>query len=88
MKRTLKVYGWQGDRREQTREVVAAYSKAEVRRILGLSAYDNANLFNFAETGNAEEIATALSAPGTVFWKPLNSPDGYRFSGGFTASKT
>lgn len=71
---TLKVYGWEGMRaplsRNQTREIVAARSKAEVARIVG-EKYPS-NLFNLAETGNEGEIQKAMSEPGTVFWRPLD----------------
>ncbi len=75
----LKVYGWTGWRNEcppsanggkQTREIVAARSKAEVYRITGDRVSDH---WCICTTGNEEEIAVAMSNPGTVFWKKLNS---------------
>jgi hypothetical protein len=74
----LKVYGWtgQGGREferpangsPQTREIVAARSKAEVRRIAGL-----APSVEITETRNAAEVTTAIAEPGTVLWRPLDS---------------
>lgn len=75
----VKVYGWQGMRHEspgthrQTREIVAARSKAEVARIAGVKG-PNA-LFNLGETGNAAEIAVATGKPGTIFWRPIDTRD-------------
>ncbi len=72
------VYGWLGFRTEartatnhhsQTREIVAARSKAAVGRIVGA---DPRSLFNLGTTGNADERATAQDRPGVVFWRPLN----------------
>lgn len=80
--RLLKVFGWQGWRSEcppalngnkQTREVVAAKSKAEVARIAG-KKYAN-QLFNLGETGNSLELQLALSKPGVIFWAPIDSRD-------------
>lgn len=75
----LKVYGWTHYRVEcraaangsrQTREVMAAKSVAEVMRATGLS---RKYLTTYGgETGNQTELATALAAPGVVFWRPLN----------------
>jgi len=80
----LKVYAWQGWRSEcskaangsmQTRELCAAKSKAAVARITGCKyAYQ---LFNLGETGNELEVKVALSEPGVVFWKPLDSLGGF-----------
>lgn len=79
MGRKLKIYGWQGMRREcpaapngsrQTREICAAPSMAAVARIMGEKS--PRALFNLGETGNGMEIAQAMSEPGVVFWKPLN----------------
>lgn len=76
--RRLKVYGWTGHRFEcppapngshQTREIVAASSVAEVMR---LSGRRRSGLFNICETGNDEEIATAMAEPGVVFWRGIN----------------
>jgi hypothetical protein len=82
MSRPLKVYGWQGDRREcpkapngghQTREFAAASSKAEVRRLAGVHA-PPAN--EIRETGNAGEIARATAEPRVVWWRPLDDHSG------------
>jgi hypothetical protein len=77
--RHLKVYGWIGHRREynhnghhQTRECMAAHSKAEVMRVLNVRASD---LFDFSETGNREECAVAMAKPLVNFWRGL---DDYR----------
>lgn len=79
---TLKVYGWTGARRRpdtpynqsQSREIVAARSGAEARRITGITrTYWEQSA---AETGNADELETALAKPGVVFWRPLNDRDG------------
>jgi len=80
MKRKLKVFGWQGRRLEcprapngdcSTREIVAAKFASEAARLAG---YDRpAQMFNLCETGNAGEIAKALSEPGVIFWGPLDA---------------
>lgn len=79
MPRPLKVYGWQGDRREcppqrngghQTREICAARSQAAVARIAGERG--PWALFNLTETGNAIEIAQAMSRPGVIFWRSID----------------
>lgn len=72
----IRVYGWIGYRREvgthhnQTREIVAARSMAEVGRIVG---EDPRRLHNLTDTANAEEIAVATAAPGEVRWSPLDA---------------
>jgi len=77
MARKLRVYGWIGFRSEcqtnsrQTREIVAASSRAAAARIAG--ARSPRQLFNLSETGNADELATALAEPGAVFWQPLDA---------------
>ncbi len=78
----LKVFGWQSFRAEcppapngnlQTREIVAARSKAEVIRIADKKyTYE---LFNLGETGNSLELELALSKPGVIFWTPINDRD-------------
>lgn len=84
--RPLKVYGWIGFRseaaeitraatdgknaRSQTREILAARSAAEVRRIAGLSRTDWEH--SGCETGNTAEIAAATERPGVVLWRPLD----------------
>ena len=76
----LKVYGWTGFRKEsigernhhgQTREIVAAASAAEVMRLTGMTRTTWTN--TGCETGNDNEIETALAKPGTIFWQPINS---------------
>ena len=75
MARQLKVYGWRGRRLKsksernhhgQTREIMAAYSVAEVLRATGMTRGD----WNHSgcETGNALELELALANPGRVFW--------------------
>ena len=81
MPKKLKVYGWIGWRREagtrpnnqQTREIVAATSMAEVGRIIGTP---HRQLFNLGETGNPRELEVALAEPGVVFWRPLDDHTG------------
>lgn len=82
MGRKLKVYGWLGRRGgAQTREICAAPSKVAVVRIVGGHKSD---LFNLGETGNDDEVETALAHPGVVFWKPIDhSPRG----GGWTRAE-
>jgi hypothetical protein len=81
MPRELKVFGYTGHRREaykdrnvhgQTREVIATTTKAEAHRMSGLSRalFDR----SVSITGNEEEVALAMSSPGTVFWQPDNYP--------------
>jgi hypothetical protein len=67
MAKELKVYGYQYFRNgKQTREIIAAYSGAEVRRRTGLSRRDWYR--SAGETGNPEHRTMALAKPGTVFW--------------------
>jgi len=74
-KRVLRVYGWQGHRGVGvTREIMAARSKAEVARALGLKR--PAQVFNLSETGNADDIATATTLPGVVLWRAIDDRDG------------
>lgn len=79
MPRPLKVFSWTGHRREahmdrnhhgQTREIIAATSKAEAHRMSGITR----SLFDrtLHETTDPEEAAQAMTAPGTVFWQPHN----------------
>lgn len=76
MPRRLKVYEWTGHRREaggthqQTQEIVAATSMAEVARLAG--AKGPWQLFNLSETGNDAQIATAMAAPGIIFWRDIH----------------
>ena len=81
----MKVYGWTGRRnpREfqahfpdapswniQTREFVAAPSKAAVYRITGGRPSEH---FNITETGNKRELEIATANPGVVYWRPLDA---------------
>lgn len=74
------VYGWEGWRpnlglrRSQTREIVAAPSKAAAARAAGFDR--PAQMFNLSDTGNAREIAVACAAPGVVFYRGLDADDG------------
>ena len=79
MAKKLKVYGFTMNRHEairaangnqQTRNVVAAHSVAEVLRLSGMTRSD----YNWrgCETGNADEIAVAMAEPGVVFWVELD----------------
>lgn len=82
MARQLKVYGRTGWRSEcppalngnqQTREIVATTTIKEAMRLFGCSRGE----WNWSgcETGNAGELKLALSAPGVVFWKPIDAHD-------------
>jgi len=71
MSREIKVYGWDyfrviDGRRVQTREIVAAYSVAEVLRLAGVTRSDYYH--QGCVTQNEDELALALSAPGRVFY--------------------
>ena len=73
MARELQVYGYMGHRshvpKGQTREIVAAHSGAEMRRITGITASwyrDHCSV-----TGNPEEVELAMTNPGEIFWRPL-----------------
>lgn len=79
MPRPLKVFGYTGYRQAariennmlgQTREIIAATTKAEAFRKSGLTKarFD----CMVSETGNDEEVAIAMASPGTVFWQPHN----------------
>lgn len=81
--RELAVYGWKGMRPKvgQTREVMAAYSKAEVARALNVRSASQ--IFNLARTGNPSEVAIATASPNQVFWHPLYElPISWRHSDG------
>jgi hypothetical protein len=76
--RELRVYGTTSFRSacppapngsHQTREIIAAHSKTAAKRLAG---WDVA-LSEVCETGNEEELATAMAAPGVLFWSPLNA---------------
>lgn len=73
----LKVFGWRGWRTEakaarngsnQTREIVAARSKAAAARAAGMTPRD----MEPVQTANMEEMLVALAKPGTVFWRQLD----------------
>ena len=76
--KTLRVFGWTGWRPEekgtkpngQTREIMAAYSKAQVARIVGVKS--PARLFNLCETGNQDEILVTAKKPFAIFWAPIS----------------
>jgi hypothetical protein len=75
MAKELQVYGWTGHRRDagprlQTREIVAARSRAAAARAAGYAS--PRQMFALMDTGNDEECAQALSEPGVVFWHPLD----------------
>lgn len=83
MAQTLKVYGFLISRADaiygpngsqQTRNVVAAHSIAEVLRLANITRTD----FNWsgAVTGNLNEIAIAMTEPGVVFWVELDMRTG------------
>lgn len=87
----MKVYSWTAYHiRDVPRQryihtfrcIVAAKSKAEVMRLTGCT---KAGLFNLGEACNEEDVALALSAPGTVFaqesyhgssYIPIENPKG------------
>lgn len=78
MTRKLKVYGWQSFRsgvggHGQTREIIAAKSKAQAARASGNEK--PRHMFNLCETGNTGELKTALAEPLVVFWRPLDQLD-------------
>lgn len=85
MPRPLRVYGYRGMRQEcnpeshhhQTREIVAATTKAEARRRFEASGQRVTDPEEISETGNKVEIDVATANIGVVFWKPLDdySPD-------------
>ena len=81
--RKLKVYGWQGWRNEcrpaangsrATREICAAPSAAAVARAAGVST--PARLWCLCETGNTQEVETAMRYPGIILWRPLDDYNG------------
>lgn len=81
MARALKVYHWldmakdskirspEGAWVRQIDCIVAAYSKAEVGRIMNEKP---TNLFNLSQDANDQAVETALTKPGVVFWKFTN----------------
>lgn len=92
MARELKVFSWHGYRwqaREEgnhhggTTEVVAAYSKAEARRITGVSEAEWKH--GVGETGNDIARMVALLHPGVHIWQPTAisrsvQREGWRFA--------
>jgi hypothetical protein len=79
MTRQLKVYGWRNWRHAptfhgQTREVMAAHSVAEVMRTAGITraTWNHGGSI----TANDEEVALAMSKPGTVFWQDMKNRGG------------
>lgn len=75
-KRPQRVYWWLGARREagprsQTREMVAAPSMAAAARAAGYK--HPRQMFNLCETANEDDIRVAMSTPGVVFWKAIDS---------------
>ena len=72
-KTKLKVYRWQSHRPGvgSTRELMAAPSKAAVARAHKCRLSD---LWNFGETGNANDIAKAIAHPGVTFWENATLP--------------
>lgn len=68
--KTLRVYGWSDFRDSvQTREIVAATSRAAAARVTHRLPYQ---LFNLCETANNEERRIALATPGVIHWCPLD----------------
>ena len=54
----------------QTREIVAARSRAAAARAFGM---EDRHLKDYGNvTSNAIECAVALAEPGVVFWRPLD----------------
>lgn len=76
--RALKVYGahavYLSGAVGQRRAIVAAQSKAAAARALGVSQYYAKSYVT--ETGNAEEIAQALTEPGVVFHHHIDDRSG------------
>ncbi len=84
----LKVYGYRGHRRaaystrnthSQTREIVAATSKAAARQAFIAAGAFGCPISECVETGNKKELEVALADPGVVFWQPLD-PYGTAFT--------
>jgi hypothetical protein len=69
--RKLKVYG--GNifvKGAQRRAIVAAFSQAEVARIIGCSLYEIRGWWS--QTGNDHELEIALASPRTIFFTDIN----------------
>jgi hypothetical protein len=84
--RKTKVYGWHGYRSEckpalngslQTREICATTSIKKLCEILGCRQSD---LLCLSETGNDEEVRTAMADKGQVFWHGLNEIKPYTWT--------
>lgn len=82
MPRPLKVYSYQGfrsnvpkdeDAHGQTREYVAAASKAAAARAFDASRRGVVRPKDVSETGWPPALEKCLQEPGVVFWTPLNS---------------
>lgn len=77
----LKIFGWRGQRlaldgpHRQSREICAVRFKADIFRLTGMKPHEQDGAC-LCETGNAEEIAQAMSSPGTVFWRGLDERQG------------
>lgn len=70
--RTLTVYGWTGYREgAQTREIVAACSKAEVARLAGYAR--PTQMQSLEATANEGEMLQALGEAGTIYHRPLHA---------------
>ncbi|QAY16142.1 hypothetical protein SEA_SONALI_30 [Arthrobacter phage Sonali] len=72
----LKVYAWTGTKftpgsgQRQSRNIIAATSIAELVRLAGIPRSEYK--WSGSTTGNPEEVAQAMSKPGTMFWRPLD----------------
>ncbi len=85
MSKALVVWGVNGFRPEaggvhsQTREIVAAKSRAAAGRAFRASGLHNMTDSHLAgwgsPTGNSKELGLALAEPGRVFWAPLGGPE-------------
>lgn len=78
-KMPLKVYHWIGFHRpiggninrRQSREVVAATSQKKAAALY--SHYEGPRALDMTTTENEDDVAIAMSEPGTIFWKQLDS---------------
>lgn len=90
----MKVFGWTGfppagvevpgmtHARQQVRCIVAARSRADVARIVGVECSVASFKRALSETGNAEQIEVATSKPGSVFLHALGGRHGWVESAG------
>jgi hypothetical protein len=77
-KQRLKVYGWTGfvygidgnRHNRQSRCIVAAHSMEEAAEVCGYRS--KGRMFNITETGNVEEINTAMRDPLVQFHRGLD----------------